>query len=225
MIAMFDNIDAAEIPAHAQACAGYVGGRWPSWQPMVDRFPHLASLGRVVPIAVNTSEKARILDVETGDASAEQAGPWVKGMIAEGVHDPGVYCSRAAMPAVKASLAAAHLDRSEYVLWVADWTYHAHLPAGYEACQWTDKPAGAGSDDESLCSDEFFPPLPPVPHGAANAQLSYELATGKWRVAPAPGVVVFADKSLWCSAEVQFNEHTGAWRVASLPYDAKPLGG
>ena len=221
---MWDNIAVESIPASAQACAGYVGGRWPDWAAMCARFPHLSAVGRVVPIAVNTSEKARILDVESGDAAAEQAGAWVRRMIDAGVHDPGVYCSLSAMPAVKASLAAAKLDRAEYVLWVADWTHVAHLPAGYEACQWTDKAFGV--DDESLCSDEFFPPMPPVPpHGAANARVSYDLGTGHWQVTPLPGLVTFTDKDLWCSAEVQIHERTGQWRIGSLPYNAGPLGG
>ena len=201
MITMWDNISAASIPANAQACAGYAGGRWPDFKAMVQRFPKLAAEGRVKSIAVNDQETAHILDVEQGDATPAQAPGWVKRMLAEppavGIYKPGIYASLSAMGAVKRALANAGIQRSAVLLWVADWTYIAHLPPGYDACQWTDK---AGPNDESLCLDSFFPPLPaPVPPPQP----------------PAP--------PLRFAAEVEFEPVHKTWSIAPLPFNAPPL--
>ena len=235
MVTMFDNIDAASIPANAQACAGYAGGKWPDFGAMLQRFPNLAKIGRVKSIAINDTETAHILDVETGDATPEQAPGWVNRMLAKpasvGVYKPAVYANASTMPAVKKALDATGLKRDQYMLWIADWTYTAHLPAGYEACQWTDK---AGPDDESLCLDSFFPPLPapaptpePQPHGVAHALLSHDLAAGSWSLHSLPGMVRWQQQPKWASVEVQLGAGgniSGQWRTQPLEWNAPPLG-
>ena len=71
---MYDDVNLALIPANAPAVAGYVGGRWPTYGPMVAKFPHAKHLS----IAISALENARCLDVEPGDATIAQAPGWVE---------------------------------------------------------------------------------------------------------------------------------------------------
>jgi hypothetical protein len=225
MVTMFDNVEASTIPADAQACAGYVDGNFADVVPMKAKFPHLDAMGRVVTVSTQGAP-ARILDVETGNPiPASDAAVWVKRMIAAKVWMPGVYTFKSNMGNVQTALDNAKLVHGkDYVLWIADWTFVAHLPAGFEACQWTDK---SGPNDESICLDSFFPSQsPPLAHGLANAALQFNSSTGGWKLHPTSGPfkVGPASQNDWDSLEVQFNKHTGKWRYRSMPLNAKPLG-
>lgn len=226
-VVMFDAVEAANIPATAQAAAGYVGGRWPDYLGIVQRFPHLESAGRLLSIAVNDTEAARCLDVETGDASPNQAPSWAKRMLARGVWKPCLYANRSTMPAVIQALSASGLHRDQYRLWVADWTFAAHIPSGFDACQWTDRAYG-GRDDQTLALDSFFPSPhhAPQPHGICHALLTFDMGTGRWHVAPRSGhnVSFAGHPDRWASAEVQLHEAEGHWRVRGLDFNAPPLG-
>lgn len=152
---MFDSITVKEIPRLAstshEAVAGYVGGSWPTYHEIVRLFPS----DRHLSIAVNASEDAECLDVESGDAIPAQVPDWVRRQHGRGVRRPCIYSNLSEMGAVKEQLQAAGIPRSAVRLWVADWTYVAHIPEGYDACQWTDHAMGRNLD-ESLCADDFF---------------------------------------------------------------------
>lgn len=149
-VVMFDSIDLNQIPWNAQAVAGYVGGNWPTYSKLVVKYPK----ARHLSIAVNAGENAECLDVEAGDALPHEAPEWVKRQLARGVHRPVVYASLSVMPAIKSLLQSAGLLGSVR-LWVAHYTNVEHLPAGFDACQWTDKALGRNLD-QSICSPTFF---------------------------------------------------------------------
>jgi hypothetical protein len=150
-IVMFDTVDVSTVPADAIAVAGYTSGSWPTFDGLVRRFPHAHHLS----IAVQADHDADCLDVETGDASPDQAPAWVRRQLNRGVWRPCLYANLSTMPAVIGALAGAGLVRPHVRLWVAEYNYHPHIPAGFDACQWTDQALGRNLD-ESLCWDSFF---------------------------------------------------------------------
>jgi hypothetical protein len=136
------------IPSSPQAVASYIdndGG----YAASVTKFPNAKHLSITV---VNPGGVADCVDCEPGGVTYANAGPWVKRMLALGRTRPCVYASMSNMDAVKNSLGAAGLSRSQYRLWVADWTGSAHIPAGYDACQY----ASNSNYDTSLLSSTFF---------------------------------------------------------------------
>jgi len=149
MIAMFDAVAISEIPASPQAVAGYVGGNFPTFSPLVQRFPNAKHLS----IAVNSSEDAECLDIENGDAVPSDAPAWHARQMARGVKRPVFYANTSTMPAVIAALRG--IPRSQYRLWTAHYTHQPHIEPGSDATQWTDR-ALARNLDQSLCADDFF---------------------------------------------------------------------
>ena len=150
-VTMYDSIEVSAIPANAEAVAGYVGGKWPTYHSLLVKFPDAKHLS----IAVNAEEDAVCLDIEAGDANPSQAPAWVRKQHSRGVKRPVLYASLSAMPEVKQALVADHIKRSEFRLWAAHYTYKPHIEPGYDATQWTDKALGRNLDC-SLCSPSFF---------------------------------------------------------------------
>lgn len=157
---MFDDVTVDLIPSKAEAVAGYVGGNFTTWPAIVARFPHAHKLS----IAVNTSEAARCLDVEPGDATPADAPAWLRRQQHRNPHSiPVIYASISAMPEVVAAMGRAGIKRSEYLLWSAHYTFHEHIcgpkTCGFatkvDATQWTDSALGR-SLDQSLLSPDFF---------------------------------------------------------------------
>lgn len=150
-VTMFDSVTISEIPHAPEAVAGYVGGHFPTFHLLRQAFPH----AHLLSIAVNAGEDAECLDIETGDATPNEAPAWVRRQKRRGVHRPCLYANASTMPAVKRELLRAGILLKEVRLWVAEWTGVAHIPAGYDACQWTDRAKGKNLD-QSLCSSTFF---------------------------------------------------------------------
>lgn len=166
MIRMFDAITVGNIPKDAQAVAGYVGGRWPTYATLVRDWPKAKHLS----IAVASYQDADCLDVEQGDATNETAKRWVKRQLDRGVKKPVIYTSVSNVRALLSSLAQVGVKRSDIKLWTAHYTFHEHLcgpecgfgmPTRADATQWTDRALGR-SLDQSICSDSFFG-VPPAP--------------------------------------------------------------
>lgn len=169
MILMFDSVDVWEIPAYANAVAGYVGGNWPTYAALRRRFPH----AHVLSIAVNAGENAECLDVEPGDAVAGQAPEWYRRQRARGVHRPVLYTSLSNVANLEAVMRGAGVARHEYRLWSAHYTFRAHicghacgLAVEADATQFTDRALNRNLD-ESLCNAAFFGEVPHPPTLAA----------------------------------------------------------
>jgi hypothetical protein len=156
---MEDAIFASALPSWAQAVAGYTSGNWPSYLPIVARFPHAYH----VSIAVNAFQSANCLDIEPGDAVPSEAVGWVHTQWYLGNTRPCLYSSLSEMSSVRADLAGAGIIRSRVRLWDADWTYVPHLDAGYDATQWTDHGPNGENFDESTVALSFFGVTPPKP--------------------------------------------------------------
>jgi hypothetical protein len=152
---MFDSVDVAQIPGKAGAVAGYTGGQWPTYWDLVKRYPHAF----VLAIAIAASEDAHCLDVEAGDAHAEEVPAWVRRQHARGVKRPVVYCSVSEAERIISLLAAAGVPRREFLLWTAHWTFEAHLCGPHscgaldstaDATQWTDQALGRNLDESRV---------------------------------------------------------------------------
>jgi hypothetical protein len=161
-VTMYDSIDVAQIPADAQAVAGYVNGRWPTWTQVVKQFPTADKLS----IDVNGTAYADCLDVEKGDANPTQVPGWVKRQWGHGAKRPAVYGSLSEWPQIELALQDAGIKRSEIRVWTAHYTGREHrcsAACGFgftgvaDATQWTDKALGRNLD-ASLCSPTFFTP-------------------------------------------------------------------
>jgi hypothetical protein len=159
-VVMYDSIDVAEIPRDAEAVAGYVGGQWPTWVLVTQRWPKAHRLS----IAVRADQDADCLDVETGDATTEQAPGWVRRQQARAIARPVIYAQLSNMPGVLAALAAEGIHRGQVRIWTAHWGMGEHIcgPACgsglltvADATQWTDRVKGRNLD-QSLCADTFF---------------------------------------------------------------------
>lgn len=150
-IVMYDSIDVNQIPAGAQAVAGYVGGHWPTFSSLERKFPNAKRLS----IAVTAEENAECLDVENGDAGPTQAPGWVRRQHARGIVRPVVYANLSTMPQVIAALARNGITRDQYRVWTAHYTNAAHIEPGSDATQWTEHGFGRNLDI-SLCHLTFF---------------------------------------------------------------------
>jgi hypothetical protein len=190
VIVMFDTITVKDIPSFANtsadAVAGYMDGRYADLAAMEAAFPKAHHLS----ITVTAGELADCLDVETGDATPSQAAAWVKKVEAVGIWRPCLYANRSTMPAVETNLKDNGVGRGQVRLWVADFTGTVHLPAGFDACQWTDRALGRNLD-ESICLGTFFQGAAPddilearvmlrVPHGAVEG------VPLPWTIVPLP---------------------------------------
>ena len=161
-IVMFDSVDVPEIPANAEAVAGYTSGLFPTFPVIQQQFPNAKRLS----IAVTSSNDAECLDVEPGDAEPRDAPAWVRRQKERGVRKPVIYASLSTMPTILSVLAQNGISRGDVRLWTAHYTHHAHVcsPAcgfGFQttadATQWTNK-AMERNLDQSLCSGSFFTP-------------------------------------------------------------------
>jgi hypothetical protein len=138
------------------AWAGYVSG-YVTYPTLLERHPG----GHVLSITPNIYNRADFLDVETGDAVASQAGPWVRQMLADGIYRPGVYAQESRMGLVRQSLDDVGLTRADYRLWVADWDGEHAVPEGYDALQFYG--TVSGSWDYSVYLPDFFDAAPAKP--------------------------------------------------------------
>jgi hypothetical protein len=218
---MFDTVTVASVPSFANtaadAVAGYIDGRYADMGALSAAFPKAHHLS----IAVRSSDVADCLDIETGDATPAEAAFWVRMAQAHHVWRPCLYADRSTMPQVIANLKAHGIARSAVRLWVADWTFTPHVPAGYDACQWTDRALGRNLD-ESLCLETFFAQTKPAadhPGGVASADVHLDFGTGAWTVHSRPGNITLGSKARRWEAKVGIDERTGAWTVTPLPFD------
>lgn len=149
-VVMYDSVTVEHIPAGATHIACYLNGLYANAGAMRKRFPHAV----LVTITIDAEDLlADCIDCETGDATPAQAVAWAVAKIKRR-EKPKIYANRSTMPLVWALAERAGLRRDQVVLWVADWTNEAHVPTGYDACQWYGGMTVAY--DESLCLQSFF---------------------------------------------------------------------
>ena len=148
------------IPEGAHVVAGYVDGNYVSYPAIVRRFNGKA---RCISIGIFLDAIADFADVEQGNPinTPEKVRASFEYRKRHGVWRPGFYGDIDHMHNVILP-GLAGIPRDEYRLWLADWTFRIFLPAGYDACQFTDnrRPSGAdGPYDTSVINRGTF--LPP----------------------------------------------------------------
>ncbi len=161
-LTMYDSVDVSALPPGADAYAGYVDGKFPTFTTVRRRFQ--GSGAHLLSIAVFVSGNADALDIEAGDATNAQAPGWVKRQLAGGAFRPCLYTSVSNMDALVATVNAARISRGEVRLWSAHFGQGKHI-CGPSTCrqtqhacdgtQWTDVALGR-SLDESVLHDTFF---------------------------------------------------------------------
>jgi hypothetical protein len=152
---MFDAIDVTSLPAGADVYAGYDDGHWPDAAAIAARFGGKP----VVRITVLPGDnEGDVLDVESGDATPQQAPAWVQRRRADGHTWPTVYCSESVWSSVIAAFNDAGVPQPFY--WVAAYPgAGAAVPAGAVAHQWIDH----GAYDESVTVPTWPPGAVPAP--------------------------------------------------------------
>lgn len=158
---MYDSIHPEVIPHDAQAVAGYVGGKWPTFTTLEKQFPNAHKLS----IAVVANEDADCLDIEAGDAVPAEAASWVKRQHKLGKKTPVVYTSTSVAQILVNTLAKAGLQHGrDYKLWTAHYNFKRHRcthRCGYgltikaDATQYSDHALNLNLD-ESVCGAHFF---------------------------------------------------------------------
>lgn len=210
-VEQYDTVTISTVPANPQAVAGYVGGSWPTYLPLVRAFPKALH----VSIAVNAGEIADCLDIEPGDAVPSQAPGWVRWMISLHHSRPCLYSSWSEMHSVNADLGGSGIARSAVREWDANWTYVAHLDPGFDCTQWTDHSLGRNLD-ESTCARSFYGPLPkpkPVdPHHYLISPSSLKWLPGGLRGGPFPSPFGNLDERLVREQEGGASQHAAKYR-------------
>lgn len=150
---MYDSVTPASLPSGAPLYAAYVDGLYANAPQVQARFPQ----ARIATVAVSWTTRARVLDVENGDATPEQAPDWCAQTMADVPNDElTVYANASTMPAVRAAFTAAGVSLPQ--LFMADYDGIAVLPPGYVAKQYADM----GPYDVSVCAD-YWPGVDPAP--------------------------------------------------------------
>jgi len=149
---MYDSVNTNNLPVNGDFYAGYVAGNWPNFIEISKKFPKK----RVVSIAVQADEDAQVLDIEQGDATADQAPAWVTRMRFHGRKRPTIYTSRSNMDAVVAAFDAAKVVHPDF--WIADWTNSPHSIPGAVAVQYKTTP----EYDKTCITDRYWPDVKPV---------------------------------------------------------------
>ncbi len=165
---MLDSVDSSTSifsGFNPTVVAGYTGGSWPTYFDYRGHFPY------VVAVMVQSSfhgirgAARSCLDVEPGDATPSEAGPWAVQEVHLGFK-PCVYGSLSEFSAINSSIGSSH-PADHVFRWCADWTYYAHLDNGCDAVQWTNH-YGNRNIDGSTVTYAFVgkttkPPPPPPP--------------------------------------------------------------
>ena len=111
------------------------------------------------------------LDIENGDATIAEAPGWVERQIQLGVYRPVLYIEASNMRALEEAMAANHISRASYRLWVAHYIgAHVCGPhscgyglAGADGTQWTKNAMGLNLDRSMLLPDFFADRPAPTP--------------------------------------------------------------
>lgn len=155
--------------------AGYVDGLY-AWSSS-DWDYHKGSVQVRICISPATYY-ANVIDVENGDATADQAASWVAWQ-RKGGRLPGVYFSRSLFGTVNAAMERAGLTSSDWTVWAADWTGQEHILAGTYATQYADSVMTKHHYDLSAVAD-YWPgvdaaPPPPPSAGVGGAEYAWSL--------------------------------------------------
>lgn len=159
---MADSVTPANLPPGFDVYAGYDDGSYNNIAQIKAMYPDKPVLAFTV---FATDLIGDYLDVETGDATADEAPGWVASMRAQGHPDPGVYCSLALWPAVQQAFVAQNVPEPPYII----AAYPGPGPVMIQGAighQWIDH----GPYDESVVAD-YIPGVDPAPVPTIGEQM------------------------------------------------------
>lgn len=135
---LYDATDPSLIP-DGPLLAGYINGKYPSYYQIAIDHPQ----SQVLTITVKAHNPngsyviADILDIESGDATPDEAPGWTQAMRALSRPIIWNYCSRlGTWPDTQSAYLLNGVLDPDY--WIADYTGQPHLVPGSVATQWTD---------------------------------------------------------------------------------------
>lgn len=133
MRTMYDSVTPRNIlkaNPNPQMVGGYLNGRYAWSQADWALFPNAVH----VRISVRDSLlDGHVLDVETGDATPQEAPGWLTARRKAGA-DPAIYCNRSTWPQVQAACQAAGVPEPHY--FIATASGQAQIPTGAVAAQY-----------------------------------------------------------------------------------------
>lgn len=150
---MADSVVAKNCPPGFPLYLGYINGQWPSYFELTKLYPNAVHVPCTVTAHVNAGT---VLDVEAGDATPDEAPPWVQLRRSAG-YDPTVYCSLSAWPAVRAAFTRAGVPQPHYLVAGYATPPDPTIPAGAIGHQFIDH----GPYDESVVAD-YWPGVDPL---------------------------------------------------------------
>lgn len=160
---MADSVNVLSLPGGFDLYGGYDDGHWPDADAIAQRFPGKT----VVRITVDPfDDEGDMLDVENGDATPDQAPPWVVRRRADGHGGPLVYFAEANRGAVVFAFLAAGVPLPGlFVAAVPGVGPYLQRPTdvGHQYAQ------GAGGAYDISTVIDYLPgidPAPPIPEGA-----------------------------------------------------------
>lgn len=156
---MYDSVNAHGIPKTALIIAGYIDGKF-AWTPeewaMFDGYPHLEV--RIACFA--STDDGRVLDVEKGDATPDEAPQWVQGRRNSKAHPLGgpacIYTNASTWPYVVGAFHRQGVQLPDF--WIAQWDGRAKVPFGAVAKQFQSFP----TYDTSVCLPTWPEPHDPL---------------------------------------------------------------
>lgn len=155
---MYDSTTPAAIPQNAEMVAGYINGEYAWTKEEWARFPHAAK----VHISVTAVNDGSVLDIETGDATPDQAPGWVKARRSAGHTRPTLYVNRSNAEAAIAACQKVGLQPGhQFWIWLAtlDGSDPKDLP-GLVAIQDRGAAALGFNADASTVYDATWHPTP-----------------------------------------------------------------
>lgn len=162
---MHDAVTPSNIdPAAVQLVAGYLNGRYAWSAADWARFPNA--------VRVDISVRAywtvgHVLDVETGDATPEEAPGWVAMRRRSGLATPTIYCNRSTWPMVRAAFDRANVPYP--LFWIATASGKPEIPDGAIAAQYL-LDVAPGIDVSAV--RDYWPGVDPAPSNGGGAALS-----------------------------------------------------
>lgn len=183
MFVMYDDTDLTQVPNMPHAVGCYRNGRYENEWEARTRFPH----ARILPISVEGRVACDAYDIEAGDYTPDDVPELYKIAREAGIWRPCFYAQLSGvMPAVRAKLSTVVAKREDVRLWVAYYNEQPDLPSWADAHQFTDRALGR-SLDESICKDDFFPPIghqQPPGHAPVTHEARVSFDGKDWSISP-----------------------------------------
>ncbi len=192
---MADSTNLLDCPQNVDIVASYLDGIYAQPTANWNAFPGKIKVGIVISAGTNAGQ---VLDIETGDATPNQAGGWAKMRLNSGLSRATLYCNRSNGPAVEASLRAAGLTSSQVALWPATldgttgigvWGNGQPITYPVVAVQYANSAMTGGHYDKSIVYDDTWPPI--IAFGSGGGTLGGDLMT--------PGAKLGWAKIAFCS--------------------------